>query len=94
MTLLDIAFACVFVVPYNINGESWRVRIKVEPYDDKEVISVVHAFGPEDQEITGEEWDNKVIEADLLSEFWAAVLNYMLLTRLDPKMDLGPVGDA
>ena len=94
MTLLEVAFACVFVVPYHLNGEEWRVRLKVEPTGDKEVLSAVNAIAPDGTVVLGGVWDEMVEKADLVSEFWVAVINYMLFKRLEVGRDLGPVGTA
>ena len=94
MTLLEVAFACVFVVPYHLKGEEWRVRLKVEPSGDKEVLSVVNAIDSDGTIILGGDWDEMIAKADLVSEFWVAVINYMIFKRLEVVRDLGPVSDA
>jgi len=95
MDLLEVTFACVFVVPYHLDGEEWHVRLKVEPTDDdKEILSVIQAWGPDKKLITGSDWDEKIIVRGLESEFWAAVINYMLIEQMNPDKDLGPVVES
>lgn len=94
MTLLDITFANVFVVPYNINGENWKVRIMVEPKEDKEVLSVVNATDENGAVISGGAWDKKIEDANFLRDFWASSIDWILLQKTDLDQVLGPIADA
>lgn len=94
MTLLDITFANVFVVPYNINGENWKVRVMVEPKEDKEILSVVNATDENGVVIPGGAWDKKLEDANLLGDFWASSIDWILLQKTDLDQVLAPIADA
>lgn len=76
--LLDESAALVFLVSYDLGGDTWAVRLKQEQTGDKAKLEVIEAVGSRSPRKTAAEWEDFVALHHKTEDFWAVAIHEFL----------------